>query len=94
MLSHFAADAPENPPENLQKLTVRDLLTMAPGQDAAYLMGGDREKLAERTDDFVRFCLAQPFPYAPGTHFKYNNMGRTSQVCLCSARRGAAWWTT
>lgn len=90
VLSHFAADAPENPPENLQKLTVRDLLTMAPGQDAAYLMGGDREKLAERTDDFVRFCLAQPFPYAPGTHFKYNNMGPYLAGVLVQRKAGCS----
>ena len=90
VLAHFAADAPENPPENLQKLTVRDLLTMAPGQDAAYLMGGDREKLAERTDDFVRFCLAQPFPYAPGTHFKYNNMGPYLAGVLVQRKAGCS----
>ena len=77
-------------PENLQKLTVRDLLTMAPGQDAAYLMGGDREKLAERTDDFVRFCLAQPFPYAPGTHFKYNNMGPYLAGVLVQRKAGCS----
>jgi CubicO group peptidase (beta-lactamase class C family) len=72
---HFAAELPKNPPENLLKLTVRDLLTMAPGQDKAHLMGDDRPALAKKTDDFVSYALAQPFPYAPGTHFHYNNMG-------------------
>lgn len=59
----------------MQALTIENLLTMAPGQDRAWLMGGDRPALAAQTDDFVKFALSRPFPYAPGSHFHYNNVG-------------------
>ena len=75
VLKYFAADAPANPDANLQALTIEHLLTMAPGQDTAWLMGGDRPALAAQTDDFVKFVLSRPFPYAPGSYFHYNNMG-------------------
>ena len=39
VLKYFAADAPANPDANLQALTIEYLLTMAPGQDTAWLMG-------------------------------------------------------
>lgn len=75
VLKYFTADAPANPDANLQALTIEHLLTMAPGQDTAWLMGGDRPALAAQTDDFVKFVLSRPFPYAPGSYFHYNNMG-------------------
>jgi len=75
VLKYFGEDAPAEPCENLKKLTLRDLLTMASGQDAAVLMGGDRPRIRQETDDFVKFALAYPFPYEPHTHFKYSNFG-------------------
>lgn len=75
VLKYLAADAPKDPSPNLQALTIENLLTMAPGQDKAYLMGTDRPGLEALTNDYVKYSLAKPFPYAPGTHFHYNNAG-------------------
>ena len=41
----FAGELPENPSENLQKATVRDLLTMCLGQKEAWLMGEQRPRM-------------------------------------------------
>lgn len=75
VLKYFEEDAPENPNENLQALTIRDLLTMAPGQGEAQLMGNDRPEIRKITDNYAKFALSKPFEYKPGTHFKYNNLG-------------------
>ena len=45
----FREEIPDQPPENLQKARVRDLLTMCLGQKEAWLMGEQRPVM--ETDD-------------------------------------------
>lgn len=82
----FRNELPSNPCENLKKATVRDLLTMALGQEKGYLMGEQRPFLTEK--DWVRYSLAQPFPYAPGSKFVYNNVGPYLAGVLVQRRAG------
>lgn len=82
----FSDDLPENVCENLEKATVRDLLTMCLGQDNGYLMGGQRPFLSEK--DWVRYSLSLPFPYAPGEKFQYNNVGPYLAGVLVQRRAG------
>lgn len=67
VLKFFPADAPADPSDNLKALKVRDLLMMSSGQAV--------EPKAGVGGPSVKQFLAQPFPYAPGTHFLYNTMG-------------------
>ena len=67
VVKFFPADAPADPSDNLKALKVRDLLTMSSGQAV--------EPKATGGAPSVKQFLAQPFPYAPGTHFLYNTMG-------------------
>lgn len=86
LVDAFADDLPADISENLEKATVRDLLTMCLGHDKGYLMGGDRPFLKET--DWVRYCLAQPFDYEPDTHFQYNNAGPYLAGVLVQRRAG------
>ena len=69
VLSFFPEQAPPVVPENLQKMTVKDLLTMT--------CGHDKEVKLSLTDTtpWVQAFLAHPVPHAPGTHFQYNTPG-------------------
>jgi len=70
VISFFMDKAPENPSENLKKMTVRDLLTMNCGHET--------EPRASRTTpgaDWVKDFLAHPVPHVPGTWYCYNSMG-------------------
>lgn len=69
----FPEELPPSPDENLRKATLRDCLTMCLGQEKGFLMGAQRSELQE--DDWARAALRLPFPYAPGTHFVYSNVG-------------------
>jgi CubicO group peptidase (beta-lactamase class C family) len=82
----FAGDLPETVCENLEKATVRDLLTMRLGQASGFLMGNDRPFYEE--DDWVKLSLAQPFPHAPGESFVYNNVGPYLAGVLVQRRAG------
>lgn len=82
----FGEELPDNPSENLQKATVRDLLTMCMGHGKSFLMGEQRPMLEE--DDWVRYCLKQPFEYEPGTKFVYNNAGPYLAGVLVQRRAG------
>lgn len=82
----FREEVPENPSENLQKATVRDLLTMCLGQDGAYLMGEQRPFMEEK--DWVRYSLSRPFTQEPGTCFLYNNVGPYLAGILVQRRAG------
>ena len=86
LVDAFPAELPAHVCENLERATVRDLLTMCLGQDKGFLMGGQRPFLKER--DWVRSCLAQPFPYAPGEKFLYNNAGPYLAGVLVQRRAG------
>ncbi len=82
----FADRIPAHPDENLQRATVRDLLTMALGQEKACLMGPQRPLYQET--DWVRMGLSIPFVYEPGTHFVYNNLGPYLAGILVQERCG------
>ena len=69
----FKDDLPEIVSDNLKAATVRDLLTMCLGQEKSFLMGGERPYYEDR--NWVRLALRQPFVYAPGEKFVYNNVG-------------------
>jgi len=70
---YFEQDFPDSPSENLQKVTIKDLLTMSSGHDRRYLMSDERPAIRKETADWAKYCLAQPFPYVPGEKFVYNN---------------------
>jgi len=82
----FADELPGDVGENLQKATVRDLLTMHLGHAQAHLMAGQRPFYEE--DDWVRMCLALPMPYAPGRRFCYSNLGPYLAGVLVQRRAG------
>ena len=82
----FREEIPEQPSENLQKATVRDLLTMCLGQKESWLMGGQRPCMQEK--DWVRFCLSRSFETEPGTEFVYNNVGPYLAGILVQRRAG------
>ena len=83
---HFEQELPASPPHELLRLTVRDLLTMCLGQDAAYLMAADRFKIG--VDDWVRYSLSRPFVQEPGTQFRYTNVGPYLAGILLQRRAG------
>ena len=63
----FADEIPENPSENLKKLTVRDVLCMGCGMDT----------MPRPSKDWIREFLATPVNHVPGTAFMYNSTGST-----------------
>jgi len=67
VLKFFPADAPADVSDNLQAMTVRDLLTMTGGHDT--------EPKSVGGGPSVKQFLAHPVVYKPGTHFQYNSMG-------------------
>lgn len=82
----FSEDLPQTVSENLQRATVRDLLTMRLGQPCGFLMGDQRPFYAE--DDWVKLSLAQPFDDPPGERFVYNNVGPYLAGILIQRRSG------
>jgi CubicO group peptidase (beta-lactamase class C family) len=64
VLKFFPQDAPASPGENLKAMRVRDLLCMSTGQTEESPTAPD--KISPKS------FLAQPVPFKPGTHFKYN----------------------
>jgi len=63
----FKEEAPENPSENLQKLTVRDVLCMGCGMDT----------MPFPSMDWIKEFLATPVNHVPGTTYMYNSTGST-----------------
>lgn len=86
LVDAFPKEVPECAGENLQKATVRDLLTMGLGQGKGYLMGEQRPFLQE--EDWVRYALSLPFEYAPREKFVYNNVGPYLAGVLVQRRAG------
>ncbi|MFR6691448.1 serine hydrolase domain-containing protein [Hominenteromicrobium sp.] len=82
----FKDDLPEIVSDNLKAATVRDLLTMCLGQEKSFLMGGERPYYKDR--NWVRLALRQPFVYAPGEKFVYNNVGPYLAGILVQRRAG------
>lgn len=73
VLDYFAADAPEEPGENLRKMRLYHLITMSMGFENPMLMGDMRPKMVER--DWVKYILGAPVVHEPGSVFQYNNAG-------------------
>lgn len=86
LIDAFAEDIPAHPDENLQKATVKDLLTMTLGQEKGFLMGTQRPRMEEQ--DWVKASLVIPFVYEPGTHYVYNNVGPYLAGILVQKRAG------
>lgn len=82
----FPHELPPIVSENLKKATVRDLLTMCLGQGEGFLGGDDRPYYTD--PDWVRGALAVPFPYEPGSHFFYSNVGPYLAGILVQRRAG------
>lgn len=57
---------------DLEKITVRHLLTMSSGFGEALLMQDQRKK-GIGYPDFVHFVLSHPLKYEPGSQFTYSN---------------------
>ena len=68
LVSFFPDDLPPSPSENLQKITIRHLLTMNCGHDTEPSRRND-------TDTWVRTFLSWPVQHEPGTYYCYNSMG-------------------
>ncbi len=83
----FADHLPDQVNENLKKATLRDCLTMNLGLADSFLMSGDRSYHTE--EDWIRLSLSRPFPYEPGTHFCYNNIGPYLIGLVVQERSGA-----
>jgi len=64
VLKFFPDDAPPQPSANLKAMRVRDLLCMSTGHQDEPPTGPDVVS--------AKSFLAQPVPFKPGTHFKYN----------------------
>ena len=86
LVDAFAQDLPETVNENLERATVRDLLTMCLGQARGELMGAQRPLYQER--DWVKLALSFPFTDAPNTKFVYNNVGPYLAGMLVQRRSG------
>jgi CubicO group peptidase (beta-lactamase class C family) len=67
VLKFFPEDAPENPPDKLKAMRVRDLLTMSTGHETEPKFTPDMP--------WVKTFLAHPVPHKPGAHFLYNSPG-------------------
>lgn len=86
LVDAFARDLPETVSENLERATVRDLLTMCLGQARGELMGAQRPLYQER--DWVKLALSFPFTDVPNTKFVYNNVGPYLAGMLVQRRSG------
>ncbi len=86
LVNAFPQDLPEAISENLERATVRDLLTMCLGQEHGELMGAQRPLYKER--DWVKLALSFPFTDAPNTKFVYNNVGPYLAGVLVQRRSG------
>ena len=86
LVDAFPQDLPEAISENLERATVRDLLTMCLGQEHGELMGAQRPLYKER--DWVKLALSFPFTDAPNTKFVYNNVGPYLAGILVQRRAG------
>ena len=70
---------PTDPSENLQQVTVRDLLTMSCGQET---------ELWEHCPEWLTHFFAHPFPYKPGTFYLYNTAGTNVLAAVIKRKTG------
>ncbi len=72
VVDFFPESVPETPAENLDKITLKSLLTMSSGFNHAYLMGDGRRN-GQGYPDYVKFMLSLPMEKLPGEKFCYSN---------------------
>lgn len=75
LLSFFPGEAPRDPDPQKQKITVADLLTMRAGLDCGFAPGERELEEMRHTPDWVKYTLALPMKYEPGTKFGYCSPG-------------------
>ncbi len=75
VLPLFPEESPANGEARKQKITVEDLLRMESGLDCGYAPGEQELEQMKRSPDWVRFALALPMKYDPGTHPAYCSPG-------------------
>lgn len=68
LVSFFPDDLPDTLSENLQKVTIHNLLTMNCGHDAEPSRKNEEQS-------WVKTFLAWPVVHEPGTYYCYNSMG-------------------
>lgn len=78
LIDIFPEESPENPSENLQKLTVRDVLCMGCGMD----------EMPQPTKDWIRDFLHTPVNHVPGTTYMYNSTGSTMLGAIVRKKTG------
>lgn len=74
----FPEEAPENPSENLKKLTVHNVLSMGCGM----------KTMPRPTVDWIRDFLAIPVEDVPGTTYMYNSTGSTLLGAIVRKKTG------
>jgi len=74
----FPDEAPENPSENLKKLTVHHVLCMGCGMD----------EMPRPSKDWIRDFLATPVVHEPGTTYMYNSTGSTLLGAIVRKKTG------
>ncbi len=78
LIDIFPDESPKNPSENLQKLTVRDVLCMGCGMD----------EMPRPTKDWIRDFLHTPVNHVPGTTYMYNSTGSTMLGAIVRKKTG------
>ena len=74
----FPEDAPEQPSENLKKLTVRDVLCMGCGMDT----------MPAPSEHWIRDFLHTPVNHEPGSCFMYNSVGSSMLAAMVVKKTG------
>ena len=74
----FPEFAPENPSENLKKLTVHNVLSMGCGM----------EEMPRPTENWIRDFLSIPVVHEPGTAYMYNSTGSTLLAAIVKKKTG------
>ena len=74
----FPEFAPENPSENLKKLTVHHVLCMGNGMD----------EMSRPSIDWIRDFLATPVNHEPGTTYMYNSTGSSILGAIVRKKTG------
>jgi CubicO group peptidase (beta-lactamase class C family) len=75
VLSFFPKEGPAEASAAKQRITLGDLVRMESGLDCGYLPGEQELEQLKRSPDWVRFALALPMKYDPGTHSSYCSPG-------------------
>ncbi len=75
LLPFFPQEQPADPDPQKRKITVGNLLRMESGLDCGYAPGEQELEQMKRSANWVRFALALPMKYDPGTHSSYCSPG-------------------